>query len=384
LNSIGGTISGTELNLGYDADLSATQAYLVGRSGSFMTDVFNRYLGRHIRLAPLFSWKTDILETQLSKFSEDINIEAQDALFTFSSSKVTAFKPSSDGRRVNIDATKNKFKNILTIIPESRDKLFKIQLVVDTVKPMRTTDMTNTFGINEQIGRGYSVFSGSIPGRIHNVALAASRFNGVLIAPNETFSFNKALGDVSAATGYQSAYIIKEGRTVLGDGGGVCQVSTTLFRAALDAGLPIIERHAHAYRVHYYEDGGYKAGLDATVFDPSADFVIKNNTPAYILIQTKTDTDNLTLEFLLYGKRDGRISQISNHIVYGISPPPPDVYQDDPTLNVGVVKQVDWAAWGAKASFDYKVTRGGEILENTSFFSNYRPWQAVYLKGTKI
>jgi vancomycin resistance protein YoaR len=378
------TISGTELNLGYDADLSATQAYLVGRSGSFMTDVFNRYLGRHIRLAPLFSWKTDILETQLSKFSEDINIEAQDALFTFSSSKVTAFKPSSDGRRVNIDATKNKFKNILTIIPESRDKLFKIQLVVDTVKPMRTTDMTNTFGINEQIGRGYSVFSGSIPGRIHNVALAASRFNGVLIAPNETFSFNKALGDVSAATGYQSAYIIKEGRTVLGDGGGVCQVSTTLFRAALDAGLPIIERHAHAYRVHYYEDGGYKAGLDATVFDPSADFVIKNNTPAYILIQTKTDTDNLTLEFLLYGKRDGRISQISNHIVYGISPPPPDVYQDDPTLNVGVVKQVDWAAWGAKASFDYKVTRGGEILENTSFFSNYRPWQAVYLKGTKI
>jgi vancomycin resistance protein YoaR len=378
------TISGTDFDLGYDADLSATQAYLIGRTGSFITDIINRYSGRPIHLPPLFRWKTDLLETQLSKFSEDINIDAQDALFTFSNNKVTAFKPSSDGRKVNIDATKNKFRNILSVIPDSRDKVFRIQVVVDTVKPMRTTDMTNTFGINEQIGRGYSVFTGSIPGRIHNVALAASRFNGVLIAPNETFSFNKALGDVSAATGYQSAYIIKEGRTVLGDGGGVCQVSTTLFRAALDAGLPIIERHAHAYRVHYYEDGGYKAGLDATVFDPSADFVIKNNTPASILIQTKTDTDNLTLEFLLYGKSDGRKSQILNHIVYGISAPPPDVYQDDPTLNVGVVKQVDWAAWGAKASFDYKVTRGAEILENTSFFSNYRPWQAVYLKGTKI
>jgi vancomycin resistance protein YoaR len=377
------TVSGTEFDLGYDADLSATQAYLVGRTGSFITDIFNRYLGRTIRLPPLFRWKTDILETQLSKFSEDINIDAQDALFTFSNNKVTAFKPSADGRKVNVDATKNKFKNILALIPDSHDKVFRIQIVVETVKPMRTTDMTNTFGVNEQIGRGYSVFTGSIPGRIHNVALAASRFNGVLIAPNETFSFNKTLGDVSAATGYQSAYIIKEGRTVLGDGGGVCQVSTTLFRAALEAGLPVIERHAHAYRVHYYEDGGYKAGLDATVFDPSADFVIKNNTPAYILIQTKTDTDNLTLEFLLYGKSDGRKSQILNHIVYGISPPPPDVYQDDPTLNVGVVKQVDWAAWGAKASFDYKVTRGAEILENTSFFSNYRPWQAVYLKGTK-
>jgi len=378
------TISGSELNLGYDANLSATQAYLVGRTGSFVTDLLNRYLGRTIRLTPLFSWKTGILDGQLSGFSDDIDIDAQDALFTFSNSKVTAFKPSSDGRRVNIDATKNKFKNILTVIPDIRDRLFRIQLVVDPVKPMRTTDMTNTFGVSEQIGRGYSVFSGSIPGRIHNVALAASRFNGVLIAPNETFSFNKTLGDVSAATGYQSAYIIKEGRTVLGDGGGVCQVSTTLFRAALDAGLPIVERHAHAYRVHYYEDGGYKAGLDATVFDPSADLIIKNNTSAYILVQTKTDTDNLTLEFLLYGKRDGRVSQISNHIVYGISPPPPDVFQDDPTLKVGVVKQVDWAAWGAKASFDYKVTRGAEILENTSFFSNYRPWQAVYLRGTKL
>jgi vancomycin resistance protein YoaR len=378
------TVSGTELDLGYDADLSATQAFLVGRTGSFITDIVNRYFGRPIRLAPLFRWKTGILETQFSGFAEDIDIEPQDALFTFSNSKVTAFKPSSDGRKVNVDATNNKFKNILAVIPESHDKLFRIQIVVEPVKPMRTTDMTNSFGVNEQIGRGYSIFSGSIPGRIHNVALAASRFNGVLIAPNEIFSFNKTLGDVSAATGYQSAYIIKEGRTVLGDGGGVCQVSTTLFRAALDAGLPIIERHAHAYRVHYYEEGGYKAGLDATVFDPSADFVIKNNTPAYILIQTKTDTDNLTLEFLLYGKYDGRKSQISNHIVYGITPPPPDVFQDDPTLNVGVVKQVDWSAWGAKASFDYKVTRGVEILENTSFYSNYRPWQAVYLKGTKI
>jgi vancomycin resistance protein YoaR len=377
------TLSGTELDLGYDADLSATQAYLVGRTGSFITDIINRYSGKTIHLAPLFRWKNDILEQQLLSFAQSIDIDPQDALFTFADRKVTAFKPSSDGRKVNVDATKNKFKNILAILPDSKDRLFRIELVVDTIKPARTTDMTNSFGISEQIGRGFSVFTGSIPGRIHNVALAASRFNGVLIAPNETFSFNKTLGDVSAATGYQSAYIIKDGRTVLGDGGGVCQVSTTLFRAVLDAGLPIIERHAHAYRVHYYEDGGYKAGLDATVFDPSADLVIKNNTSAYILIQTQTNTKDLTLEFLLYGKRDGRVSQISNHIVYGITPPPPDVYQDDPTLKTGVVRQVDWAAWGAKASFDYKVTRGNETLEDMKFFSNYRPWQAVYLRGTQ-
>jgi vancomycin resistance protein YoaR len=377
------TVSGTDLDVGYDANMAATQAYLVGRTGSFFTDISNRYFGRTIRLSPFFRWKTGVLDTLLATFADDINIDPQEALFTFKGGKVTAFKPSSDGRKVNIEQTKNKFTGILVVIPDSRDRLFRIQVVVDPIKPLLTTDMTNSFGIREQIGRGYSVFTGSIPGRVHNVALAASRFNGVLIAPNEVFSFNKTLGDVSAATGYQSAYIIKEGRTVLGDGGGVCQVSTTLFRAALDAGLPIIERHAHAYRVHYYEDGGYKPGLDATVFDPSDDFVIKNDTSGYILIQTKTDTDNLTLEFLLYGKNDGRKSQISNQRLWNISAPPPDLFQDDPTLKVGVVKQVDWSAWGANAAFDYKVTRGSDVLEDTTFVSNYRPWQAVYLRGTQ-
>jgi vancomycin resistance protein YoaR len=122
-------------------------------------------------------------------------------------------------------------------------------------------------------------------------------------------------------------------------------------------------------------------GFDATVFSPSVDLVIKIH--AYILIQTKTDTKKLTLRFELYGTRDGRVAQISNHIVWGITPAPPALYQDDPTLKAGVTKQVDWAADGAKASFQYKVTRNGETLQDTTFYSNFRPWQAVYLRGTK-
>jgi vancomycin resistance protein YoaR len=190
------------------------------------------------------------------------------------------------------------------------------------------------------------------------------------------------VGDISAATGYQSAYIIKDGHTVLGDGGGVCQVSTTLFRAALAAGLPIVERHAHDYRVHYYEEGGIQPGLDATVYGPTYDLKFKNDTPTSILIQAKTDVANLSLTFDLYGTGDGRKAQISNQKIWDITSPPPDLYQDDPTLPKGVVKQVDFSAWGAKASFDYLVTRGADVLENTTFVSNYRPWQAVYLRGT--
>lgn len=378
------TISGSTLDLGYDATLSATQAYAVGRSGHFFRDTISKFFTTSTQLSAYFRWKSDIIETTLTELSSQIDIPVQDALFQFENNKVTAFKASSNGRRVNKENSLDNFNKAVKSLPHAPSLFIIINIPVDTIYPKVTTDNANSFGIKERIGHGYSEFQGSIPGRIHNVALAANRINGTLIPPGETFSFNETLGDISAATGYQSAYIIKEGRTVLGDGGGVCQVSTTMFRAALNAGLPIKERQAHAYRVHYYEEAGYKAGIDATVFSPSVDLKITNNTPAHILIQTKTDIKNLSLTFELYGTSDGRNSQITEHVVGKEITPPAPLYQDDPTLKVGVVKQVDWAAWGAKASFRYTVTRGKETLEDTTFMSNYRPWQAVYLKGTQL
>jgi vancomycin resistance protein YoaR len=255
-----------------------------------------------------------------------------------------------------------------------------IKLPIITTSPAIRTADVNTLGIKEIIGKGISYFRGSIPSRIHNIQLASSKLNGILIPPGETFSFNQALGEVSQSTGYKEAYIIKEGRTVLGDGGGVCQVSTTLFRAALNAGLPIVERHAHAYRVSYYEQSS-DVGLDATVFDPTADLKIKNDTPTHILIQAQVDTKKNTLIFELYGASDGRKATISKSRAWDQIPPPPDLYQDDPTLPPGKVKQIDWKAWGAKVAFDYRVERNGEILQNRTFYSNYRPWQAIYLRG---
>jgi len=381
--SLTATVSGTDIELGYDADLSGQQAYLVGRSENILSDLYIKFFKKNVNLNPYLRWKENILDDIILNISNQIDIPAQDSLFTFTNGRVSTFRPSKQGRMLNVNETQNLLTRAFQEVIATHEQHIVIFLPVETVNPLITTDGTNTLGIKELIGRGFSVFTGSIPGRIHNVALAASRINGILVKPGETFSFNEAVGDISAATGYQSAYIIKEGRTVLGDGGGVCQVSSTLFRAILNAGLPVVERHAHAYRVHYYEDGGFKAGLDATVFSPSVDLKFTNNTPSHILIQTKTDINNLTLTFELYGTKDGRVATITNHNVWGISPPPPDEYQDDPTLPVGVVKQVDWAAWGAKASFDYTVVRGTEILEKTTFFSAFRPWRAVYLRGTK-
>lgn len=378
------TISGKELNLGYDAALSAQQAYLIGRSGLFLSDLYAKYFKHRTELTPYFRWNSQILEDAIDGIAQTVDVPVQDALFEYQNGRVQSFKPSKDGKRLDRELVKADFAKLVTQITASeKSGIYRLQLQSNIVKPAVSTANANSLGIKELIGRGYSQFGGSIPGRIHNVALAASKLHGLLIAPGEKFSFNTAVGDISASTGYQAAYIIKDGRTVLGDGGGVCQVSSTLFRAALNTGLPIEERHAHAYRVHYYEDGGFKAGLDATVFSPSVDLQFRNDTPGYILIQTKADTKKLTLEIDFYGTTDGRKAEIYNHVVSGVTSPPPPLYQDDPTLPSGVVKQVDFAAWGARASFQYRVTRNTEVLQDTTFFSSYRPWQAVYLKGTK-
>jgi vancomycin resistance protein YoaR len=375
------TVSGTELDLGYDATLSATQAFLVGRSPYVLSNLMTKFFTKTVALDPYFRWNKQVVTDAVETVAYQVEIPVEDALFRFENGRVTAFRPSKEGRRVNTEETIRRFEQALLQVPDTFQTHVPIDLAVESISPQVTTDQVNNLGIQELIGRGYSEFTGSIPGRVHNIVLAASKLHGVLIPPGATLSFNETVGDISAATGYQSAYIIKDGRTILGDGGGVCQVSTTLFRAALAAGLPVSERHAHSYRVRYYELAGYKAGLDATVFAPSVDLKFTNDTPAYILIQAKYDTAKKTLAFELFGTRDGRVSQILNHQVWGISPPPPPLYQDDPTLPAGTTKQVDFPAWGAKATFRYYVVRNGETLQDKSFYSNFRPWQAVYLRG---
>lgn len=310
-----------------------------------------------------------------------MNRGSVDAKFSYSEGKVTEFAPSKDGIKVKVDETSKLLEESIKNLTETEDKSKTVEIVVERTASAVTIDKVNELGIEERIGRGESYYAHSIPNRIFNVGLASERINSALIGPGEEVSFNKLVGEVSAATGYRSAYIISQGRTVLGDGGGLCQVSTTLFRAALNAGLPILERWGHSYRVSYYELNS-KPGVDATVIAPSKDFRFKNDTPGHILIQTINDPKNLHLVIEIYGTSDGRVASVTEPKVWGITPPLPTVYQDDPSLPAGTMKQVDWSAGGARASFEYKVTRNGEPLQEQTFSTVYRPWAAVYLRGT--
>lgn len=317
---------------------------------------------------------SDGVKTIEDKIKQAIEVEPKNAVLAFDGGKVKEFQPEVNGIKLVAD----KFEtNLAAAIQNQKTDL---EIPVEVTKPEVAVSDINNLGIKEKIGTGTSKFHGSIPNRIHNLSLASSRLNGALVKPGETFSLNQTIGDVSAATGYEQAYIIQEGRTVLGDGGGVCQVSTTLFRALLNAGLPITERKAHAYRVHYYEED-MGPGFDSTVFAPSADLKFVNDTPGYILITTSVDPKTFSMHYDLYGTSDGRVASISAARIYSQTPPPATVYQDDPTMKVGQMKQVDWSAWGAKVAFDYKVVKNGQTTIDKTFTSVYQPWAAVYLKG---
>ncbi|PIY93829.1 MAG: hypothetical protein COY68_04695 [Candidatus Levybacteria bacterium CG_4_10_14_0_8_um_filter_35_23] len=379
------TVSADTINFGYNGTLLANQAYSVGRSSNIFSNVsliLQAYLNG-IYFPNSYTFSEDKLKNILDPISRAIEKKPVDALFKFENDRVMAFSPSKDGQSLDfIQLNKIVSSKTIALISSDKTKNIIIPIPIKKTKPAITTDKANKLGIKEVIGTGTSLFQHSIPGRIFNVTLAATRINGILVAPGETFSFNKALGDVSSFTGYQQAYIIKDGRTVLGDGGGVCQVSTTLFRAILNAGLPILERQAHAYRVGYYEQDS-SPGLDATVYSPSPDLKFKNDTENNILIQSFVDPSILRLTFVLYGTLDGRQVNMTKPIILSQTPPPPAIYQDDPTLTKGEIKQVDFAAWGANVYFTRQVTKNGKEIISDKFVSNYRAWQDIFLKGTK-
>jgi vancomycin resistance protein YoaR len=255
-----------------------------------------------------------------------------------------------------------------------------VPLALTPVRPSFSTEDGPQLGIIELIGEGITSFAGSSASRTQNIVVGASQFDGVLVAPGETFSFNQFLGEVTAEQGYEESIIIWGNTTRADVGGGLCQVSSTAFRAAFWAGLPVAERWAHAFRVSYYEP---PKGLDATIYSPSVDLKWVNDTGHHVLIQTYVDRVNSTLTFRYYGTNPGRVVEMDgpyedNHIDHG-----PPVYRDDPTLPKGETMQIEWAKDGLDVTVYRIIKEDGVEVQRETFFSRYRPWQAVYLVGTK-
>ena len=248
------------------------------------------------------------------------------------------------------------------------------------VRPAIATEDGPSLGIVELIGEGITNFGGSTASRVQNIVVGTAQFDGLLIAPGETFSFNHYLGEVTAEQGYEESIIIWGNTTRADVGGGLCQVSSTAFRAAFWAGLPIVERWAHAFRVSYYEP---PIGMDATIYSPSVDLKWVNDTGHYILIQTYVDKSNNTVSFRFYGTNPGRTVEMDGPYEENQVAHEPAVYRDDPTLPKGQTKQIEWAKDGLDVTVYRIIKENGVEVQRNTFFSRFRPWQAVYLVGTK-
>lgn len=230
----------------------------------------------------------------INAFASRINIEPVNARFEMTEGKVSVFQASVTGRRLNIE------ESAVELIGQIRSGRDNAVLVIDSVEPELTLEKVNRLGINTLLGQGESNFTGSSPARIHNIRVGMARFNGLLIKPGEQFSFNSLLGEVDDKTGYQPELVIRGGKLVREYGGGICQVSTTLFRSVIYTGLPIIERRPHSFPVRYYNPQGF----DSTIYPGVTDLKFVNDTPNHILIQNKINGTKLTFE--IYGSADGR------------------------------------------------------------------------------
>lgn len=363
--------------------LETTKDYIgksvVFKDGEVATEIDDKVLVNWINFGD-GCWQQKVNE-YVDSLSQSLKKEAQDAVFKFEEGRVTDFLPAKEGYSIDGEKMKTEICRNFLNWRNLSEKNITSGLPLVKVQPKINNSDVNSLGIKELLGRGSSSFKHSSEIRNWNVEKGASIVNRILVPPGDTFSFIKSLGEVSLDNGYKKAYIIRQGKTELDVGGGICQVSTTLFRAMLDAGVNIEARQAHAYRVSYYEEDT-KPGFDATVFIPRPDLTFVNDTSNHLLIQSYYDGKNKKLTYEIYGTSDGRKTIIDNYKQWGAAPAPPDVWIDDPTLPAGKVVKDESRVPGLKTAFDWTVTRSGEIIHKKTYTSSYVPWAAVYRRGT--
>lgn len=276
----------------------------------------------------------------LIQLAPGINITPVDAVFTEENDRVKEFKLSTQGRELNVEKSAQKIAEEII-----HNSTLPVTLVVDSKDANITSEKINDLRITSLISSGTTDFAGSPKNRVHNIQTGAARFQGTLVAPGEEFSFNTILGEVDADTSYLPELVIKKDKTVPEYGGGICQISTTLFRAAVYAGFEITERYSHAYPVKYYGTPGF----DATIYPPHPDLRFKNNTPGYVLIQQNIEKTKITFD--IYGMDDGRKTKVDGPVILSKN-------EEDDSMKTLLTQTV--------------VDKDGKIMFTKKFYSNYK------------
>lgn len=264
-----------------------------------------------------------------------------------------------------------------------KDKFAQVEIPLKVVPPrIEVAEDLQALGIKDLLAVGHTSFTGSPANRKHNIGVGVARFNGDLIAPEEVFSFDQNLGRVDETTGYRKELVIKPEGTIPEFGGGLCQVSSTFYRGAVFAGLPIVDRTPHSYAVSYYAQiGGH--GLDATIYPPSRDLKFKNDTPGHILVQSYVEGDHAF--FKLYGTSDGRKVEMDGpYISNRKAAPSAEIIVPDKKLKPGERKQVEKAHGGFDVVWYRNLTNANGETVKEKIFSKYKATAAKFLVGSAV
>lgn len=328
--------------------------------------------------------KVDPFYSRLLEIGSDVFRQAIDAKFDFDDAtrSLRLIQHAESGKEIDIE------KSLENIADSIRAGANQAEVALNIIEP-KVSDNINPeeLGIRELVHTENTYFFYSDDARIQNIQVGAAKLNGVLIAPGETFSMADAVGEVSKETGYAESSVIFGDQTVQDVGGGLCQVSTTLFRAAFNYGLEINERHAHGYRVYYYErlanrqlDPGL-AGLDASVYLPVLDLKFTNDTPYWILMETQPDLNLFQLQWRFYSTDVNRYVEYTSTGLTNVVPEGEPVYNENPNLPSGYVEQVDWGIDGADVTIYRTVYENGFIHIQDRFDTHYEAWSDIYEYG---
>ncbi len=358
--------------LGVRAHVSdaVAEAYALGHKGP----AWSRWLGR-LRLArapvnvPLhYSHLDRATDSPLTVVAERIAVEPQDAEVTVLDGAVIMTRPSQEGRALSVWATIDR------IVTAMNAGAYEADAVVQALVPKFTTQ--DTQAISGPVA-SFTTMLAPIANRTHNVALAAESIRGRVLAPGESFSYNRIIGPTTAARGFREAPVLINDELVPGEGGGVCQVSSTLFNVALLADLQILAHTNHSRPVPYLP-----VGRDATVNSGALDLRFRNTTGHHLLLWASVSGRSLTITAYgtpVAGKEISIVVSEPEHL----APPPETVTQPDPKLDAGqVVTREAQPGYRVKT---YRIVKvDGQVVRRELIgTSYYRPVPRTIKIGTK-
>ncbi len=317
------------------------------------------------------------IEQRLRQIADETEKPGTRPRVAWNNGNLTITKPGKPGLRLD----EARARDMVLAALNGRDRTLELPMVATS--PPITEANLHQLGIRELVSIGKSDFTGSAAYRVHNIGVGMQLLNGLLIAPGEEFSFNKNIGQINAANGFVEGAAIIQNRTQQEFGGGICQDSTTLFRAAFWAGLPITERWGHSFYISWYDKyalgpRGNGPGLDATIFTGGPDLKFVNDTGAWLLIQAWSDPKTGVAQIELYGTKPNRTVDLT-HKVYDHTPAPTEpVFVADPKVPQGTIKHTDKARGGMTIDVYRLVVENGVPRPPELFRTRFRPWPNIY------